>query len=193
MGRGLLSSVGVRWSLDIVHCLLMLLLTVSVTVRMLILVWLYFYFSSSEKQKSGKACSLGSLLVLGGIFFGPQQVETEGQDCVISSEISLCRDIDLLLHNTSRCLLHKENPKKNKKPKPKQNKEIKGKTKAPLEFFDCQNCDKSQAECVEGQTLRGPLQSEPICWSWSRFSSTCLRLSSCQNLRCRSRGFSQAL
>lgn len=60
----------------------------------------------------------------------------------------------------------------------KKKKEIKGKTKAPLEFLDWQNCDRSKAVCVcRGQALRETLQMETICWRWSRLSSTFFCLS----------------
>lgn len=44
--------------------------------------------------------------------------------------------------------------------------------------------DKSKALCLQGRSLRETLQMESICWRCSRFSSTSLRLSSCQNASC---------
>lgn len=104
------------------------------------------------------------------IFFGPQQVETEGNDGVTNTEISLW-PLSIDSSKTPAGVSGTERKKKKKK-------EIKGKTKAPLEFLDWQNCDRSKAVCVcRGQALRETLQMETICWRWSRLSSTFFCLS----------------
>lgn len=103
---------------------------------------------------SAACCSLAG-------HFGPQQVETEGNDCVTSAEISLFL-----------CDYGSDPPKYQQVSCTKKERKSKGKTKAPFEFLDCETVTRarlcvlrdrsSEKHCKWKASVGGDLASPPL-------------------------------